>query len=93
MKEAHFTAFGEKCVVKAFAPKNQTASGLYLPDEQKSDPQTTGVIVALGTVENRDLKVGQQIAWKPYSSASIEIPPYEDLRIVEYKNITVIFDD
>lgn len=57
----------------------KTASGLYLPDAAKEKPKTAKV-VAVGK-EVKDIKVGDRILYKSYSSTDVKLNNVEYLII------------
>jgi chaperonin GroES len=61
--------------------KNQTASGLYIPDSAAEKPKTAKV-VAVGK-DVKELKVGDRIVYKSYGTTDIKIEKNEYLLIKE----------
>ena len=51
--------------------KTQTASGLYLPDSSKEKPVLADVVAVGPTV--KDLKVGDKIIYKEYSTTELKV--------------------
>lgn len=74
----------EYVVAQAEEASNQTASGLYLPDNATEKPKTAK-IVAVGNKVS-DVKVGDRIIYKSYSSTEIKIDGQEYL-IVKAEDI------
>lgn len=88
-----FRVHGERAVVRYFPKDSKTASGIIIPDNAvHEDKENHGVILCLGD-ENRDLKVGDEVIWAPFSAVNLDIKPYEHLKIIEYKHIYVTFPE
>lgn len=66
--------FGDRVLVKPVEPRQQTASGLYLPDSSREGPGE-GVIVAIGEGSElqEKLSVGDQILYQKFSGAEIKL--------------------
>ena len=73
----------------------KTASGIIIPDSAKEKPQYAKV-VAIGTIENPGIVVGDTVFYKQYSGTEFDfesgkfmIVPYADLlaKIVETEEI------
>ena len=60
---------------------SKTASGIYLPDAAKEKPQTAKV-VAVG-VEAKQVKVGDKIIYKTYSTTDVKIGAEDYILIKE----------
>ena len=60
---------------------NQTASGLYLPDNAAEKPKTAKVLAVGRKVE--DIKVGDRIIYKSYSSTDVKVDGTEYLIVNE----------
>jgi len=61
--------------------QTKTASGLYLPDNAKEKPVIAKVVAIGSTVKN--LKVGDKIVYKEYSTTELKIDKEEYLIIKE----------
>lgn len=68
-------------VAKQEAAESKTASGLYLPDNAKEKPQVAKVM-AVGK-EVKQIKVGQRILYKSYSTTDVKLAGEEYLLIKE----------
>ena len=75
--------------------EEKTSGGIIIPDTAKEKPQY-GKVVALGTIENPGIGVGDFVYFKKFSGSEVEYNgrnllfiPYEDLlaKIVETENI------
>lgn len=64
--------------------QSKTASGLYLPDAAKEKPKTAKV-VAVGK-EVKQLKVGDRIIYKSYSTTEVKVGK-EDYIIVKEEDV------
>ena len=78
------TPMADNVVAQLEEASNQTASGLYLPDNATEKPKTAKV-VAVGK-KVTDVKVGDRIIYKSYSSTDIKIDGQEYL-IVKAEDI------
>ena len=78
------TPMADNVVAQLEEASNQTASGLYLPDNATEKPKTAKV-VAVGK-KVTDIKVGDRIIYKSYSSTDIKIDSQEYL-IVKAEDI------
>lgn len=61
--------------------ENKTASGLYLPDAAKEKPMVAKVL-AIGK-EVRNLKVGDKIVYKSYSTTDLKMGSEEYILVKE----------
>ncbi len=61
--------------------KTQTASGLYLPDNAKEKPVLAKVMAVGGDVKN--IKIGDKIIYKEYSTTELKIDGTEYLIVKE----------
>ena len=61
--------------------KTQTASGLYLPDNAKEKPVLAKVMAVGGDVKN--IKIGDKIIYKEYSTTELKIDGIEYLIVKE----------
>ena len=61
--------------------KAQTASGLYLPDNAKEKPVLAKVMAVGGDVKN--IKIGDKIIYKEYSTTELKIDGIEYLIVKE----------
>ena len=75
---------GNRVVATREEVKSQTASGLFLPDDAKEKP-VVAIVQAVGKEVN-DIKVGDKILYKEYSTTEIKVNGTEYL-IVEDKDI------
>lgn len=71
----------DRVVATREAAPEQTASGLYLPDNAKEKPVTAKVEAVGPDVKN--LKVGDRIIYKEYSTTELKIEGTEYLLIKE----------
>lgn len=70
----HIVAVGEEAATK-------TASGLYLPDNAQEKPKTAKV-VAVGK-QVKELKVGDRIVYKSYSTTEVKVGSEEYIIVKE----------
>lgn len=72
---------GDRIVAVREAAKTQTASGLYLPDNAKEKP-VVAKVAAIGK-EVKNVKVGDKILYKEYSTTELKIDGTEYLVVKE----------
>jgi chaperonin GroES len=68
-------------VAQAEEADTKTASGLYLPDQAKEKPKTAKV-VAVGQAVH-EIKVGQRIIYKSYSTTDVKLGKDEYILVKE----------
>lgn len=68
-------------VAQAEEAESKTASGLYLPDNAKEKPKTAKV-VAVGP-EAKQVKVGDRIIYKSYSTTDVKVGREEYMLVKE----------
>lgn len=71
----------DRVVAVREAAATQTASGIYLPDTAKEKP-TLANVVATG-VDVKEVKVGDKIVYKEYSTTELKIDGTEYLIVKE----------
>lgn len=66
--------FGDRVLIKPVEPRQQTASGIYLPDTSHEGPGE-GEIVAIGEGSplQEKLSVGDQILYQKFSGTEIKL--------------------
>lgn len=79
---------GERLVVKPSESETKTISGIYLPDNAK-EKQNFGEIVAIGKIEDQELKIGQRVLYSKYAGTEIELDN-ENYIILELKDVLAI---
>jgi len=75
------TPLADYVVAVAEEAESKTASGLYLPEAAKEKPKTAK-IVAVGT-SVRELKEGQKIIYKSYSTTEVKVGGTEYILVRE----------
>lgn len=75
------TPLGDRIVAVREAAKTQTVSGLYLPDNAKEKP-VVAKVEAIGK-EVKNVKVGDKILYKEYSTTELKIDGTEYLVVKE----------
>jgi len=75
--------------------EQRTASGIIIPDTAKEKPKTAP-IVAMSTIENAEIKPGDEVLFRPFTGTEVEfegkkylILPYAEIlaKIVETEEI------
>ncbi|HTB49086.1 MAG TPA: co-chaperone GroES [Verrucomicrobiae bacterium] len=72
---------GDYVVAVGEEAETKTASGLYLPDKAQEKPKTAKV-VAIGK-ETKQVKVGDRIVYKSYSTTEIKVDGEEYILVKE----------
>jgi chaperonin GroES len=62
---------GERVVVKPSETEEKTVSGIYIPDSAK-EKQNSGEIVAVGKIEDEEIKVGDKVLYSKYAGTEVE---------------------
>ncbi|MBP9813350.1 co-chaperone GroES [Candidatus Saccharibacteria bacterium] len=73
------TPLADFVVAQAEEASNQTASGLYLPDNATEKPKTAKVLAVGKKVD--EVKTGDRIIYKSYSSTDVKVGGQEYLVI------------
>lgn len=73
------TPLADFVVAQAEEASNQTASGLYLPDNATEKPKTAKVLAVGKKVD--EVKAGDRIIYKSYSSTDVKVDGQEYLVI------------
>ncbi len=63
---------GERVVIKPSESETKTASGIYIPDSAK-EKQNTGEVVAVGKLENEEIKVGDNVLYGKFAGTEVEL--------------------
>ncbi len=63
---------GERIVVKPSEQETKTSSGIYLPDSAK-EKQNYGEVVAIGKIDDEELKIGDKVLYAKYGGTEIEL--------------------
>jgi len=72
---------GDYVVAVGEEAKSKTASGLYLPENAQEKPKTAEV-VAVGK-ETKQIKVGDRIVYKTYSTTEVKVDAQEYILVKE----------
>jgi chaperonin GroES len=72
---------GDYIVAAHEAAETKTASGLYLPDKAQEKPKTAKVVAVGPTV--RQVKVGDRIVYKSFSTTEVKIESDEYILVKE----------
>jgi len=79
------TPLGERLLIKPIKEEKKTEGGIVLPDSAKEKPMKAEVI-AIGKVEDLDLKVGDKVIFSKYAGTEIKIED-EDYIIIDASDI------
>ena len=76
--------FGDRVLIKPVEPRQQTSSGIYLPNTSREGP-CEGEIVAVGEGAQlqEKLSVGDQILYQKYSGTEIKLEGTSFVLLVE----------
>jgi chaperonin GroES len=72
---------GDYVVAQAEEAETKTASGIYLPEQAQEKPKTAKV-VAVGP-DAKQLKVGDRIVYKSYSTTDVKVGSSEYILVKE----------
>lgn len=75
---------GDRVVATRLTAPTKTASGLYLPDTAKEKP-VMATVVAVGP-EVKDVKTGEKIIYKEYSTTELKVDG-DDFLVVREEDI------
>ena len=75
------TPLGDYVVAQSDEAATKTASGLYIPDQAQEKPKTAKV-VAVGK-EAKQVKVGDRIVYKSYSTTEVKVGSEEYILVKE----------
>lgn len=79
---------GERVVVKPIEAVEKTPSGIYIPETAKEKP-SEGEVIAIGKLEDVEIKVGDKILYSKYAGTKYEIDGEEYL-ILEKNDILAV---
>lgn len=79
---------GERIVVKPLESESKTNSGIYLP-ESSQEKQNKGEVVAIGKIEDDEIKIGDTVLYPKYGGTEVE---YENEKylIIEKNDLLAI---
>jgi chaperonin GroES len=86
-------------VIKQLDAKNETESGIIIPDDAKKKP-TRGEVVAVGpgrilddgSVQKVELRVGQQVLFGDYSGTEVEIDG-EEYKVMREEDVLGVVEE
>jgi len=80
----NFKPLGERVLVERTEAVNQTASGIYIPDNAQEKSQTAKVVAIGSKVE--DVKVGDIVVFEQYRGSELKIDG-KDYIILNIENV------
>ena len=86
--ETKIRPVGERVIVKPIEAVSKTPSGLYIPETAKEKPNE-GEVIAMGKLEDVELKIGDKILYGKYAGTKIELDGEEYL-ILEKNDILAV---
>ncbi len=89
----------DRVVIKQLDAKNETESGIIIPDDAKKKP-TRGEVVAVGpgrilddgSVQKVELRVGQQVLFGDYSGTEVEIDG-EEYKVMREEDVLGVVEE
>lgn len=88
MTKLSIKPLGKRVLIKPQEAEAKTKSGIYIPDSAKEKPQR-GEVVAIGSSEEIEVKVGDIVLYGKYSGTTIEVEDAEYL-IMEQSDILAV---
>jgi len=82
----NFKPFGDRVLVKVKEAKNQTESGIILPDNASKERPNEGEIVAIGG-SPKGLEVGDSVMFGQYAGTEVSVEGENYLILETYKDI------
>jgi len=79
---------GERLVVKSTETETKTTSGIYIPDSAK-EKQNSGKVIAVGKIEDDEIKVGDKILYSKFAGTEIELDG-EKVIILEKNDVLAV---
>lgn len=76
---------GERVLVKPLEAEEKTAGGIYLPESEK-EKRHKGVVEAIGTLKEVDLKVGDVVFFESYVGSELNVDG-KKYRLLNVKDI------
>ncbi len=89
MSKVPLKPLGERIVATRESAATKTASGLYLPDNAKEKSQIA--VVAAAGPDVKDIKVGDRIIVREYSTAEVKVDGAEYL-IVKAEDVLAVVE-
>jgi chaperonin GroES len=89
MSKINIKPVGERVVVKPSESETKTVSGIYIPDSAK-EKQNHGEIVAVGKIEDEELKVGDKVLYSKYGGTEVEFDGEKYLILEKNEVLAVI---
>ena len=83
-------AYGTRVAISPIKPETTTASGLFIPEHSQGE-NTRGIVQSIGDRVRADLKVGDTVAFKPFSGAAVTHEG-EELHFLEEVEILFVFE-
>lgn len=86
-----FRPLDDRVLVRPLQPEEVTRGGLIIPDTAKEKPQE-GRVVAVGTDENLQVKVGDRILYAKYAGTEIKLNGEEHI-VINRNDILGVFEE
>ncbi|MCK5780116.1 MAG: co-chaperone GroES [Psychrilyobacter sp.] len=61
---------GNRVLIEKIQQEEKTISGIILPSKSKNNSSNTGLVLAIGNLEE-DIKIGNTVIFKPYSGIEV----------------------
>lgn len=79
---------GERVIIKPQEIETKTSSGIFIPESAK-EKQNTGEVIAVGKLEDNEIKVGDNILYSEHAGTEISLNE-EKLIILEKNDILAV---
>ena len=89
MSKTNIKPLGNRVVIKPEEAVEKTQSGIYLPEGAKEKPQS-GEVLAIGTSDEIEVKVGDKVLYQKYAGTKIEDSEKQELLILEQTDILAV---
>jgi chaperonin GroES len=83
------TPLGDNVLVAPVVVKEQTASGLYLPETAAQEKPQEGKVIAIGNGDDIAVKTGQRVIYRQYAGTEVTIDG-DDFLIVKSEDVLAI---
>jgi chaperonin GroES len=85
---AKISPLSDRVVAKREEASSKTATGLYLPDNAREEPKVA-IVEAVGT-KVKDIKAGDRILFKEYSTTEVKLDGTEYIILKEEDVLAVV---
>lgn len=87
----HVQPLGENILIRLESKEKKTASGLYLPDNAAGERGQQGMVVAIGSAKDIEVKKGDTVIFKRYgTSEELKIDGVEHVLLASKDVLAII---